>query len=134
MQLFIPDNIRDNTKGLFKVPGLRNVALTGPYFHNGSLKSLEDVVDLYVRGGNFPAENLSDLDSLVAEGNALLRGEGLESEVLHDALMAFLRSLTDPRVVNGAAPFDHPELFIPEGDPEVLVRLPPRDAEGNPMP
>jgi cytochrome c peroxidase len=130
MDLFLPDNMPVNANGSFKVPGLRNVALTAPYFHNGSLRSLEDVVDLYVRGGNFPAENIHDLDSIIGEGNPLLRGFGTSTEHLHDAIEAFLRALTDPRVVSGAAPFDHPELFIPEGDPEVLFRLPAKDAKG----
>jgi hypothetical protein len=51
---------------------------------------------------------------------------------MHDALVAFLKSLTDPRVVAESAPFDHPELFVPEGDPEVLLRIPARDANGQP--
>ena len=38
-------------KGAFKVPTLRNVALTAPYMHDGSLKSLEAVVDHYIKGG-----------------------------------------------------------------------------------
>ncbi len=40
--------------GAFKVPGLRNVEFTGPYFHNGGQASLEQVVDFYARGGDFP--------------------------------------------------------------------------------
>jgi cytochrome c peroxidase len=39
-------------KGEFKTPTLRNVALTGPYMHDGSLKTLSDVVDFYAGGGN----------------------------------------------------------------------------------
>ncbi len=38
--------------GAFKTPGLRNVALTAPYMHNGGQRSLEDVVDFYSRGGD----------------------------------------------------------------------------------
>jgi len=37
--------------GAFKTPTLRNIAVTGPYMHDGSLKTLEEVVDLYDRGG-----------------------------------------------------------------------------------
>jgi cytochrome c peroxidase len=130
MDLSLPGNMPVNDLGNFKVPTLRNVALTAPYFHNGSLRSLEDVVDLYVRGGNFPLENIRNLDPIVGMGNPLLRGRGLETETLHDALMAFLKTLTDPRVVSEAAPFDHPEIFIPEGDPEILLRIPARAADG----
>ncbi|MBM3757085.1 MAG: DUF1929 domain-containing protein [Acidobacteria bacterium] len=43
---------RDAVDGAFKTPSLRNVSLTGPYFHNGSLATLEEVVDFYNRGGD----------------------------------------------------------------------------------
>jgi cytochrome c peroxidase len=36
--------------GKFRTPGLRNVANTGPYMHDGSLKTLDDVVTFYYRG------------------------------------------------------------------------------------
>jgi cytochrome c peroxidase len=39
-------------KGAFKTPTLRNVANTAPYMHDGSLKTLKDVVDFYAGGGN----------------------------------------------------------------------------------
>ncbi len=39
-------------KGEFKTPTLRNVALSAPYMHDGSLKTLKDVVDFYAGGGN----------------------------------------------------------------------------------
>jgi cytochrome c peroxidase len=39
-------------KGAFKTPTLRNVANTSPYMHNGSLKTLKEVVDFYAGGGN----------------------------------------------------------------------------------
>ena len=35
----------------FRTPGLRNLALTAPYMHDGSLTSLAEVIDFYVRGG-----------------------------------------------------------------------------------
>ncbi len=38
--------------GAFKIPSLRNVALTAPYFHNGDARTLREVVELYSRGGN----------------------------------------------------------------------------------
>lgn len=46
--------MRENSpiyRGSFKTPTLRNVALTSPYFHNGSYSSLRQVVDFYHRGG-----------------------------------------------------------------------------------
>jgi cytochrome c peroxidase len=42
----------DADRGAFKTPTLRNVAMTGPYMHDGKLKSLKDVVDFYAGGGN----------------------------------------------------------------------------------
>ncbi|MCX7084083.1 MAG: hypothetical protein NTY69_00940 [Methylococcales bacterium] len=43
---------RDAVDGAFKTPGLRNVELTGPYFHNGGQATLEQVVQFYNRGGD----------------------------------------------------------------------------------
>src|SRR5262249_32140621 len=42
----------DTDRGKFKTPSLRGVTLTAPYMHDGSLKTLEDVVEYYNRGGN----------------------------------------------------------------------------------
>ncbi|GAA6617255.1 hypothetical protein NUACC26_030650 [Scytonema sp. NUACC26] len=39
--------------GAFKAPGLRNVELTAPYFHNGGQLTLRQVIDFYNRGGDF---------------------------------------------------------------------------------
>lgn len=43
---------KEEDRGAFRTPSLRNVALTAPYMHDGSLKTLKDVIDFYVRGGN----------------------------------------------------------------------------------
>lgn len=40
-------------KGAFKTPSLRNIALTAPYMHDGSDKSLKEAIDFYIGGGNF---------------------------------------------------------------------------------
>lgn len=87
--------------GAFKAPGLRNVELTAPYFHNGGQLTLEQVVDFYNRGGDF-SRNLPPLNLSQAE---------------QQALVAFLKSLTDERVRYQKAPFDHPQLFVPNGHP-----------------
>jgi cytochrome c peroxidase len=70
----------------FKTPSLRNVALTAPYMHDGSLPTLEDVVLFYNRGGH---SNLG-LDPLV-------RPLGLTGDDV-GALVAFLESLTGDNV------------------------------------
>lgn len=105
-------NERDACEGAFKVPGLRNVELTGPYFHNGGVSTLRQVVDFYVRGGNFPDLNIDNLDPDINEIGALQGNEERK-----DALVAFLLTLTDERVRWEEAPFDHPELFVPNGHP-----------------
>ena len=95
-----------NADGSFKAPGLRNVELTAPYFHNGGKLTLRQVVDFYSRGGG-------DADPTKP---APLRTLNL-SEDDKQALVAFLKSLTDERVRYQRAPFDHPELFVPNGHP-----------------
>ena len=97
--------LRAGVEGAFKVPGLRNVALTGPYMHNGSMKNLEEVVAFYFRGGNF-----KNPDHF---GTFVFPQPFQEADL--KALVAFLQSLTDERVLWERAPFDHPALRIPEG-------------------
>ena len=91
--------------GAFKIPSLRNVELTGPYMHNGGMKSLGEVVDFYDRGGNVSNEEHFATLVLVL---------GLSEQEKSD-LIDFLRSLTDERVRWEKAPFDHPSIDVPEG-------------------
>ncbi|MDP6151026.1 MAG: cytochrome c peroxidase [Gammaproteobacteria bacterium] len=93
--------------GAFKVPNLRNVSLTGPFFHNGGQATLRQVVEFYNRGGDFAIENLGDLAPNI---NPL----GLNDQQIDD-IVAFLEALTDERVRCERAPFDHPEITLPEG-------------------
>jgi cytochrome c peroxidase len=95
--------------GSFKVPGLRNVELNGPYFHNGGQATLREVVDFYDRGGDFAHENKADLDTDISR-------IGL-TEYQKKDLVAFLVGLTDERVRWEKAPFDHPSLCIANGHP-----------------
>jgi cytochrome c peroxidase len=119
-----PDRVA--VDGAIKTPGLRNVELTGPYFRDGGTATLEQVVEFYSRGGNFPDANIDNLDPAIVE---LGLNEDQEAE-----LVAFLRALTDERVRNESAPFDHPELFVPNGhNPDgstVLFRITPVGAQG----
>jgi cytochrome c peroxidase len=114
----------------FKVPGLRNVELTAPYFHNGSVMTLDDVVNFYVRGGNFPLlADSPDLDPGIVPLGPL---QGINKAAVDQraALVAFLKTLTDERVRSQSAPFDHPELVVPNGDPG-FIKIPARDANGS---
>jgi cytochrome c peroxidase len=75
--------------GKFKTPSLRNVALTGPYMHDGRLATLEEVVDHY----DHSVVRSATLDPNLAKHP--VDGLGL-SAADRAALVAFLRSLTDP--------------------------------------
>ncbi len=96
--------------GAFKTSTLRNIELTGPYFHNGGTRTLRDAVAFYVRGADFKNQNINDLDPDV-DGISELQG----NPAAVDDLVNFLKSLTDDRVRFQRAPFDHPELVIPNG-------------------
>jgi len=100
---------RITADGAFKTPGLRNIELTGPYFHNGGQLTLRQVVDFYNRGGDFRQNNIDNADIGI-------RPLGL-SEEEKTSLVAFMQSLTDERVRYERAPFDHPQLFITNGHP-----------------
>jgi cytochrome c peroxidase len=98
-------------EGAFKIPSLRNVALTAPYFHNGDARTLREVVELYSRGGNVAPINALDGTVIEPLGVPSLTPDEI------DAIVAFLETLTDERVVYQRAPFDHPQIFIPNGHP-----------------
>lgn len=124
--------------GAVKAPQLRNVELTGPYFHTGSYLTLRQVVDFYMRGGDFPVTNAEDRDpNLVNVGlqafgfgttiglppqfmdgipDQISQYEAASAEFQEDAkeaLVKFLLALTDARVRFERAPFDHPEIIVP---------------------
>jgi cytochrome c peroxidase len=75
---------RSEDMGKFRAPTLRNIALTAPYMHDGSLATLEDVLDHYSAGGKMDDPNKS----------RILRPFSLTDGEKHD-LVEFLRSLTD---------------------------------------
>lgn len=73
----------ESDRGKFKVPTLRNIELTAPYMHNGSMSSLTEVVSFYNNGGGHGASKdirIKNLNLSVEE---------------QQALVAFLKSLTD---------------------------------------
>ncbi len=74
--------------GKFKVPTLRNIEVTAPYMHDGSISSLEEVIDFF-DGGGFAHPNKSHL----------VRPLGLTAQEKAD-LLEFLKSLTDEEFLN----------------------------------
>jgi cytochrome c peroxidase len=96
-------------RGRFKAPILRNVALTAPYMHDGSMATLEEVIELHSNGGRN-----------VSEGE--YQGNGIASPLKHDFitakhfsaqeksdLLAFLNALSDEEFINDprfSSPFE----------------------------
>ena len=106
----VPAGARLAVNGAFKSNTMRNIELTGPYFHNGSSRTLRESVEFYVRGADFFNENIQDLDPDVQGIPELQNNPGGITD-----LVEFLKTLTDERVRYQRAPFDHPELVIPNG-------------------
>jgi len=72
-----------NEIGSFKVPSLRNVSKTGPYMHDGSLKSIDAILDLYSKGGNHTQQQNTVIQPFIL------------TKAKRENLKAFLRSLED---------------------------------------
>jgi len=95
-------------RGRFKVPTLRNIALTAPYMHDGRFRTLEEVIDHY-------SEHVAESASL----STFLRGESNEAGgkalklLPHEKkeIIAFLNMLTDRDFVTNPA-FSNPHLII----------------------
>jgi len=80
-------------RGAFKTPTLRNIAQTAPYMHDGSLKTVKDVIDYYIGGGNSNPhldKEIHRLDFLTGQERA--------------DLLAFLESLTGEMPPNAGPP------------------------------
>lgn len=75
--------LQPGDEGRFRAPSLRNIAVTAPYMHNGSLETLEEVVEHYAQGG-----------AGVPGQSSFVQGFVLSQED-KAALVAFLESLTD---------------------------------------
>ena len=87
-------------RGLFKVPSLRNIALTAPYMHDGRFKTLEEVLDHYNSG----IKKSSTLSSLIVEADNGGSNEAGHvslnlTEAEKAAIIAFLHTLTDEEFV-----------------------------------
>jgi cytochrome c peroxidase len=116
---------RDAVDGAFKTPTLRNIALTGPYFHNGSRATLRQVMEFYNRGGDRRGEDASNTSGFDHPAVNQHNGSNLDPDMTRlnltpdevDALVKFMEvGLTDPRVAWERAPFDHPSLVLAQGE------------------
>lgn len=103
--------------GFFKTPSLRNIALTGPYMHDGRFKTLEQVIEFYnsgvqphhqlseglripERGGLQPVKLGPQIDDGYYPLDAMVAQPMYMSEVEKQALIAFLNTMTDYNVVS----------------------------------
>ncbi len=107
---------REEDRGAFRTPTLRNVALTAPYMHDGSLATLEEVIDFYVEGGRQSA-HLSPL----------MRPLDLDEADRAD-LLAFLHALTSPELPRLA----ECDRLLAEGRPKEAMDAFLREAERSP--
>jgi cytochrome c peroxidase len=82
---------RPEDEGVFKIPSLRNVAVTAPYMHDGSVATLETVIDHYAGGGHAHPNR-----------SPLLRPFQL-TEAERQDLLRFLESLTDEELLRNPA-------------------------------
>jgi cytochrome c peroxidase len=90
---------KEEDRGAFKTPSLRNVALTAPYMHDGSSKTLEEVIDFYDRGGGDDTRK-----------SKLIYKLNLSPEEKAD-LLAFMKALTG-RMPNFEMPATYPEVGV----------------------
>lgn len=82
-------------RGLFRPPSLRNVAITAPYMHDGSISTLRAVVEHYAAGGRVITEGPFAGDGRKSPlKSGLVRGFAATEEEI-DAVVAFLTALTD---------------------------------------
>jgi cytochrome c peroxidase len=92
--------------GMFRPPSLRNIAVTGPYMHDGSIADLESVIDIYAAGGQVIEDGeLAGDGRLHPAKSGFVSGFELSAEERAD-LLEFLGALTDesfltdPRLAN----------------------------------
>lgn len=84
----------EKLNGVFKIPFLRNIAVSGPYMHDGRFDSLEEVVEHYSTG----IQNHPNLDPLLQNEN----GQAIKlnfSDEEKSALVAYLHTLTDDKIL-----------------------------------
>ncbi len=84
---------KETDKGKFKTPGLRNIAVTAPYMHNGMFKTLEEVVEYYNDPQKFVSNPINIDDGLKSPLNL--------TEKEKKDLVTFLKTLTDKKYLKG---------------------------------
>lgn len=86
--------------GAFRAPSLRNVEVTGPYMHDGSVATLEEVIKHYSQGGRVIVSGQNQGDGrLNPYKSSLISKLNLTEEEMQD-LLAFLKTLTDETLLS----------------------------------
>jgi cytochrome c peroxidase len=102
---------KEGDDGRFKVPSLRNIAITAPYMHDGSVANLSDVLDIYMRGGRHSTSGPNSGDGAKNKNKSpLLKGFTLSANEKKQVL-AFFYSLSDSTLPTNPAfqnPFAQP--------------------------
>jgi cytochrome c peroxidase len=97
--LFAVTNDSDD-RDRFKAPTLRNIAVTAPYMHDGSITSLNEVLDFYAAGGRVVTEGPRQGDGRLHPGKSpFIKTFTLTLDERAD-LLAFLATLTDEKFLN----------------------------------
>lgn len=98
-------------RGRFRPQGLRNVGVTAPYMHDGSIPTLRDAILHYARGGREIEDGPFAGDGRTSPiKSGLIRGFSITEQEIEDVI-AFLESLTDPTFLTDprfANPFEEP--------------------------
>lgn len=119
---------RPEDMGRFRVPTLRNVALTAPYMHDGSLPTLDAVLEHYAAGGRVIRSGLHAGDGRASRlKDPRLEGFSLSPDERRDVI-AFLESLTDPEFVADPRFSDPWPRFSNPGTSEPTKDVPPEPA------
>lgn len=79
--------------GKFRIPSLRNVSVTAPYFHDGSINSIEEVINIFSNGGQNISENQYAGNGILHPNNQIKPFKITEKETKQ--LVGFLNTLTD---------------------------------------
>jgi len=90
-------------KGRFKPPSLRNIAVTAPYMHDGSIETLEEVLDHYARGGRLIESGPNAGDGKDNPNKSAFLNGFVMSEQEKQDIIAFLHALTDQDLLTNPA-------------------------------
>jgi cytochrome c peroxidase len=102
---------KETDDGKFKIPSLRNAAMTGPYMHDGSMNTLEEIIDMYARGGrNITNGPMAGDGKNNSNKDKRIKGFSISAKEKKQ-LIYFLYSLTDSSILTNPHfqnPFNQP--------------------------